>query len=278
MAVKENQPSARTPFHRAVFVLKHVNCVVLCSLSAWLFLAPVILVARDLIDPRLDDGRIPAAAFRMLEDLAPKYERWARERVASGRAAALSTEDVSGTEWPVFGSVFFLWATEELQAAWDDDPSLAGQAPKVTARGAIDAARDLVLDPSHGGWVRRHWGATYLRRENVFYRALLIAAITSHNRLTGSSGHLERLRTQVEGLTAELDASPHGLLDDYPGECYPGDILATIAIIRAWFKNAQFWVTASPPSPCSSSSAHWWFSSPCEVCAVSAAGGRISRY
>jgi len=33
-------------------------------------------------------------------------------------------------------------------------------------------------------------------------------------------------------LSAELDASPHGLLDDYPGECYPGDVLTVIAMIH----------------------------------------------
>jgi hypothetical protein len=33
-------------------------------------------------------------------------------------------------------------------------------------------------------------------------------------------------------LSAELDASRHGLLDDYPGECYPGDVLTSIAMIH----------------------------------------------
>jgi hypothetical protein len=40
------------------------------------------------------------------------------------------------------------------------------------------------------------------------------------------------LRDQVESLAAELDASPYGLLDDYPGQCYPTDVLAAVAAIR----------------------------------------------
>jgi hypothetical protein len=36
----------------------------------------------------------------------------------------------------------------------------------------------------------------------------------------------------VESLSAELDASRHGLIDDYPGQCYPGDVLTAIAMIR----------------------------------------------
>jgi hypothetical protein len=39
------------------------------------------------------------------------------------------------------------------------------------------------------------------------------------------------LKAQVETLSAELDASPHGLLEDYPGECYPGDVLTAVAMI-----------------------------------------------
>jgi len=40
------------------------------------------------------------------------------------------------------------------------------------------------------------------------------------------------LKEQADGLSAELGASEHGLLDDYPGECYPGDVLTAIAMIR----------------------------------------------
>jgi uncharacterized membrane protein len=40
------------------------------------------------------------------------------------------------------------------------------------------------------------------------------------------------LREQVESLSAEIAASPHGLLEDYPGECYPGDVVTAIAMIR----------------------------------------------
>jgi hypothetical protein len=36
----------------------------------------------------------------------------------------------------------------------------------------------------------------------------------------------------VESLAKELDESPHGLLDDYPGQCYPVDIVPAIAAIR----------------------------------------------
>ena len=71
-----------------------------------------------------------------------------------------------------------------------------------------------------------------MNRENAFYRMLRIAAMTSHHRITGDDRHLDQLRREADALAAELDASPHGLLDDFPDQCYPGDVLAAIAMIR----------------------------------------------
>ena len=51
---------------------------------------------------------------------------------------------------------------------------------------------------------------------------LVIAALTSHARLTGDKEYLPLLKDQVDSLSAELDASRHGLLDDYPGNAIRG--------------------------------------------------------
>jgi hypothetical protein len=80
--------------------------------------------------------------------------------------------------------------------------------------------------------VKIHWGENYLKKENVFYRMLVISALASHARLTGDQQYRSLLRDQADSLSAELDASPHGLLNDYPNECYPGDVLTAIAMIR----------------------------------------------
>ena len=61
---------------------------------------------------------------------------------------------------------------------------------------------------------------------------LLIHGMTSYQTLTGNARFQPFLFEQVESLAAELDASPHGLLDDYPGQCYPVDILPAIAAIQ----------------------------------------------
>lgn len=218
--------------NRTLRVMVMMNFLVASVMAAWAFLLPAAILIRDLRDPGLWDGTIPRSAFRRHAALAPRYAAWARERVGSGRAARLRTSEVAATEWPMFGSVFFLWATEALQDAWQADPALASVEPRRAAAGAVEAAADLVADPNHAAWVKTHWGSDYLERENLFYRMLLIGGLTSYQKLTGNARYQALLGRQVETLTAEIDASPHGLLDDYPGECYPIDVLPAIAAIR----------------------------------------------
>jgi len=210
----------------------NINAVIFILLSAYVLLIPAGMVIYDLQDPGLYTDSIPRCAFRWHKALSPRYEKWARRRVEAGAATKLTTSDISGTEWPVFGSVFYLWATESLQEAFDGHPTSVSSAPRDYARGAIEAAAALLADPNHASWVRDHWGDTYLEKENLFYRMLLISGLTSYQKLLGDSRYEDLLRSQVESLASELDQSPYGLLDDYPGQCYPVDILPAIAAIR----------------------------------------------
>jgi len=218
-------------FERLQRFCRYGNAIILFGLAVYFFLIPGLSVVIDLCDPALRGDGIPRCAWRRHRALTPEYERWARRRIASGRAEELGVHNISGTEWPLFGSVFYLWATKSLQEAWEAN-GLKSPAPREYARGAIVAASELVLDPGHATWVKRHWGEDYLHEENVFYRMLVISALTSRANLLGDRWKLDLLRDQVESLAIALDESPHGLLDDYPGECYPGDVVAAVAAIR----------------------------------------------
>ncbi len=209
-----------------------LNALTGLVLALWFLIYPAIRAVIDLQDAALQKPGVPRLAWRLARTLAPRYETWARARVADGRATTLSTGDISGTEWPVFGSVFYLWALENLQAAWDAGDRTSDRSPKEFSRDAIAAASELVIDSGHATWVRQHWGENHLHRENVFYRMLVIASLTSRARLLADGAHLGLLRDQVETLAQELDASSTGLLDDYPGECYPGDVMAALMCIR----------------------------------------------
>ena len=209
-----------------------INAAIMIFLSAYAFLIPAGMLIHNLRDPGLYSDNMPRFVFRWHRALSPKYEKWARRRVESGAATKLTTENISGTEWPVFGSVFYLWATEALQQAFDENPTLAPSAPRDYAQGAIEAAAALVADPNHASWVKEHWGDAYLEKENLFYRMLLISGLTCYQKLCGDTKYEDLLRKQVVSLANELDQSPYGLLDDYPGQCYPIDILPAIAAIR----------------------------------------------
>jgi hypothetical protein len=217
---------------RKNLLVRGANDLIALGLVAYLLAAPGVTVLRDLGDPHLDGPGIPRAAVRLFDDLTPRFEEWASERVAAGRAAELGTDDISGTEWPLFGSVFYLWSVEAMQRAWDGGQRFSELPPKERAHGAIDAAVELVVDPRHATWVKDHWGDDHLHRENAFYRMLVISAITAQIELTGESRHRPLLRDQVDSLSREIDAAPFGLIDDYPDQCYPTDVLAAIAAIR----------------------------------------------
>jgi hypothetical protein len=209
-----------------------LNAVVLAVIGIYFFLIPVLLVFMDIRDPAWRGDGIPKIAWRVHKHVTPLYERYARERISSGVAATLDLYDVPSTEWPVFGSVFYLMATENLQKEWEKNPSLSRKAPKEYARDTIEAAKDLLVDTNHHWWVRTHWGDDYLHTENVFFRALLISGLTSYDQLTGNTEYRPFLKDQCLTLSEELDKSPHGILDDYPAECYPIDVLAAIANIQ----------------------------------------------
>ena len=215
-----------------VSICHYFNAAVLVLFALCFFLVPGVAVIHALSDPSIRTGGIPRSAWKLHRVLSPQFEQWAGKRLSSTRAAELSTSNISGTEWPLFGAVFFLWATESLQDEWERGHSPSTVAPKIYSRGAIEAATCLVIDPMQANWVKVHWGKNYLKTENVFYRMLVISALTSHAQLTGDKEHLPLLKDQADSLSTELDASPHGLLDDYPGQCYPGDVLTAIAMIH----------------------------------------------
>ncbi len=222
-----------SPLFQSTF-MRRVNAVILIGVASWFLLIPGVILTWDLTDPALRQPTgIPRSAWRMHQRLTPRYGQWARDRIASGRAAHVGLYDVPATEWAMFGSVFYLAATENLQRDWERHPGRASStAPAIYARRTIEAATDLVLDPTHHTWVKNHWGPGYLHRENVFFRAMLIQAMMSRENLVHDGRDLVQLRDQVETLAAALDASPHGLLNDYPDECYPIDVFAAVAMIR----------------------------------------------
>ena len=205
--------------------------LIVALLTLPLFLWPGLLLVRDLRDPALRGPGVPRRARELHAALSPQIAAWARERVATRRAEQAALHDVPTTEWPMFTAVFYLMATESLVVDWEAK-GRRGPSPAIEAASAVAAAKALLLDPSHHSWVRRHWGPGYLHERNVFFRSLLIGGLASYERVTHDGTALPVLRDQVETLSAALDASPLGVLEDYPAETYPIDVLAAVGFIQ----------------------------------------------
>src|SRR5262245_28321515 len=90
------------------------NSLAVAVLAAIFFVYPAVRAVLDIRDPALRESGTPRAAWRLYKNVTPRYAKWAKERVARGHAEGLSTSDISGTEWPLFGSVFYLWGMENL--------------------------------------------------------------------------------------------------------------------------------------------------------------------
>src|SRR5436190_1712425 len=142
-----------------------INSVLMILIAGFFLVYPPVRAALNMRDAALRQPGIPKSAWRHFRNVAPRYASWAKERVAEGRAENLSTDDISGTEWPPFGSMFFLWAIENLQSAWDAGDHTLSSEPRMFGRDAIMAASELIIDPKHASWVKKHWGENYLHRE-----------------------------------------------------------------------------------------------------------------
>lgn len=160
------------------------------------------------------------------ESAAPRFISWADTYLETNYAGSLYHDDIPATEWPMFGATFFLVTAEDLQARGKID------AKQGTIREAVEKAAQIVASPTTATWVKTKWGDGYLEKENVFYRMLLIMGLSSYERITGDDHYHAMMASQRDSLAAELAEAKLHLRDDYPGECYPADMLWAVAAIQ----------------------------------------------
>jgi hypothetical protein len=198
--------------------------VVVLTLLFWFY--PAVIVGILLTESGLKQEGQSRLVPMWFTSLSTRYQSWADNYLKTGYAKVVDQTDVAGTEWPMFGTVFFLVTADELQRQGKID------ARTGRIRKAVDKAAEVVVSPDTASWVKEKWGDTYLARENVFYRMLLILGLSSYERITGDTRHRALLSEQRKGLAKELERARHHVLDDYPGECWPSDVLWSVAAIQ----------------------------------------------
>ena len=187
---------------------------------------PAVIVGVLLADPYLKKEGQSCLVPMWFESLAGRYGPWAEGYLKAKFAKTVEQTDVAGTEWPMFGTVYFLVAADELQRQGKID------AREGRIRVAVDKAAEIVVSPDTASWVKEKWGEAYLTRENVFYRMLLILGLSSYERITGDTRHRALMSEQRKSLAEELERARYHVLDDYPSECWPNDVLWSVAAIQ----------------------------------------------
>jgi len=203
------------------------NAIVCIFITCYFLLFPCITAIQGLWDPAISGPGVSKLAWRVNKSLVPRYVKWVKQFKATQKH-----NSVASTEWPLFGSVFFLWAQENLQEAWGSGDHTSGIEPRIFAKEAINSAAELVADPKNAEWVKRKYGEDYPNHENLFYRYLVLSALTSRELLLRDGKYNDQLRDQLMHLTKEFQASSTGLINDYPNECYPADVIAATTTIQ----------------------------------------------
>ena len=202
-------------------------------LKSMLFIYPVVIISFLIFDTELKKSGESQLVPMWFETTTDKYNSWAEYYLESEYALSIKSYNVPATEWPMFGSVFFLLTTKELQAQGKIDVA------KPNIHLAINNAIKIITSHQTATWVKKKWrrrylltGITYLEKENLFYRMLLIMGISSYQTITNDTKYHSLLSKQTKSLYSELKDAKYHLLDDYPNQCYPPDVLWAVSAIK----------------------------------------------
>jgi hypothetical protein len=85
-----------------------------CLCALYFFAAPAAATLWAIFDSKLASPEPASQAWYLHRSLSANIADWAEARNASQAAQTLSQDDISGTEWPAYGALFYLRATENI--------------------------------------------------------------------------------------------------------------------------------------------------------------------
>jgi len=215
-------------------IAQSAGTIIVLAIVWCFFLYPGFYSLRAVFSAELKEGKIPNFAINHFVKTSERFTKWANQYIASRHAANIDHEDIAATEWPMFGSVFYLLTAEEIHERLQKQAGADADKQRHVILEASKSAAQIIVDPATGTWVKKKWGDSYRSEKNLFYRMLLIMGLTSYEKMSSDKQYRDILKTQVNTLGRELTVAKTHLLDDYPGECYPNDVLwAAAAILRA---------------------------------------------
>jgi hypothetical protein len=132
---------------------------VVIVLSLMLFIYPAITICMLVLDSHLKQTGESRLVPMWFNSAAGRYISWANTYLETNYAKSLYHDDIPATEWPMFGSVFFLVTAEDLQRQGKIDGT------QGTVREAVEKAAQIVASPVTATWVRTKWGDSYLEKQ-----------------------------------------------------------------------------------------------------------------
>ena len=121
------------------------------------FIYPAIIISLVILDPQLRDNGQSQLVPMWFETTIDKYNSWSTEYLKTSYATKLDSSLVAQTEWPMFGSMFLLLATEELKSQQKIDIT------QKNISKAINNAITIITSPDTATWVKKKWKYSYFK-------------------------------------------------------------------------------------------------------------------
>jgi len=183
---------------------------------AWcFFFYPAYICIKLTSNPVLHAGGIPQFVFSQFEKTSISYNKWANEYLESHKAESFGSDCSPNTEWPVFGSAYYLLTAEEIVKKLENNDDPTSKRIIKTARETSKVAAEVLADPKTGSWSRNLWGDSYRDKENLFYRMLIIMGLSSYEKITDDTTYRQLLKKQSLTVAAELKKADTYLFDNY---------------------------------------------------------------
>ncbi len=193
-----------------------------------LFIYPAVVISWSMVDSRLykeGESRFLPLWFETTTD---KFNNWADDYLKSESR----NDTLAKQEWTPFGALFYLQSVESLMHKKRIDVN------DPDTRRAVDNAVAILLSPKTSAPYEKIWkkhrlqtGKSHLESENIFFRMLYLMGLASYREITGESRYDALIARQSRMLYDELFSAKYHLGDDYPGQCYPNDVLWSVAAI-----------------------------------------------
>jgi hypothetical protein len=119
----------------------------LVAVVVWyFFFYPAFVCIKLASNPVLHGGGIPDFVFSQFEKTSLSYKKWAEDYLKSHKAESFGSDCSPDTEWPVFGSAYYLLTAEEIVKKLEDKEDPASKRIKKIAKEASKTAAEVLAD------------------------------------------------------------------------------------------------------------------------------------